>query len=224
MKENIQHVCIYNEFQTQFSRNGAGVRQYQIFRNINAIPILQNYKYKIKNFCINVDAIVNKIGLDESSYISLPFRIYLENINVVQNRLNDDTFVSYRYNNILNNPDLSFKADYISDSSDQCSLASVFKNFLRQDKGNFDYLSTNLAKTNTVAEFPLITRSYDKVAANPPDLTISNLDEKDFFFDSKNYPYLAFTVFPFIQTLLANNNNVNLYFGYEVNFDLIQEL
>jgi len=222
----ISHVSLYNNFVITSSKNGSSLNTYNLQRNINIIPLINSKNYKIINF--NVSSNFDGLTYDTNNIIlKTNLRFYLDD-NPVINRLNDTgIFTDYVWNGVTNNTDLSFSTPYISDSSNQFTIATPkrYYNYLEQYNSvpiANQFMDLTAQKTFTVIEQPLKNIFFDYTGTTK-DFSISQSVIKDFYFNSYNYDYLVICIFPFINIPSSLSSGFSYESDYVINFDLIQE-
>lgn len=229
---NIRHISIFNELKLQSFNSGAQF-YFTIIRNISVIDLIKSKKYRIKNLSIDLGSSKNNfkdIYFDNTNQFGFPFRFYLDD-NPLGNeykRLNSafPSSTLYLNNNIISNENLGEPtAIDIVDSSNVFYDGSKFYNAfgINITQPNPE-MFLQLVKTQTVAEYNIYNFLYSRIEESTQKIINSNAtnnDISDFYFDSKTFNYLCFSIYPYVSYfVLAGIFSLVININFTVNFDL----
>jgi hypothetical protein len=230
---NVRHISIYNQLNYQSSTAGGVDSTFFVTRNLSTIDLIKSKKYKISNLSIDIGFVFNDFDDIKFLNFGFPLRFFLDD-NPLGNEY--DRLIGlypsgniYLNNNLITSNNLGKPTSMdIVDSSNvfNDSVIGRFYNTFKIITNNPDYrILLQFGKTQTVAEYNFYNFFNSKIL-NAGITTInsntSNNDISDFYFDSKTFDYLCFTIFPFIEYLpLAPPAYLNIMkLDYTVNFDL----
>jgi len=230
---NVIHISIYNQLNTQSSTAGGLDTTFFVTRNLSTIDLIKSKKYKISNLSIDIGFIFNNFTDINFLNFGFPIRFFLDD-NPLGNEydrligLYPSASISLNNNTITSNNLGKPTSIDIVDSSNvfNDNVIGRFYNTFKITTTNADYrILLQFGKTQTVAEYNFYNFFSSRIV-NSATTTInsntSNNDISDFYFDSKTFDYLCFTIFPFIEFLpLAPPLYLNIIkLDYTVNFDL----
>ena len=229
---NIRHISIFNEFRLRSVLSG-GNYSFVINKNVSVVELLSNKKYKIKNLSIDIGSnILNILDVffGDTRKFGFPFRFYLDE-NPLGNEylrlVNLYPSSQIKLNNtIVTSQELGFPiALDIVDSSNVYFDGNKYYNSFEftQIQANPEIL-LQLGKTQTVAEYNFYNYFYGRISETPTKIinsNSSNNDISDFYFDSKTFNYLCFSIFPFLSFFIwASPYELSINFNFTINFDL----
>lgn len=203
-----------------------------IIRNLSSVLLAKNKKYLIKNLSIDIgQSYVN--GADfYDYYTSTPIRFILSNdpLSDEYNRLKD-VFPSYviRYNNVIKTNNVFDENPISNDIIDNSNVdhgSGIYYNCFQISSPSYINLTPirlSSCKSETVSIYEFMSlSSFEQINTSQPryrNLAVTNNDISDFYFDSKSYSYLNFSVYPYIYGT-GSAPLFTMLFTFTVNFDL----
>lgn len=229
---NIRHISIYNELKLQSINIGANF-YFSIIRNLSVIDLIKSKKYRIKNLSIDIGSSINNIKdvyFGNTRQFGFPLRFFLDD-NPLGNeyiRLNGlyPTGTIFLNNSTVTSSNLGNPTSIdIVDSSNVFYDGNKFYNSfgINVTQGNPE-IFLQLLKTQTVAEFSFYNFLYSRIEESTTKIinsNTSNNDISDFYFDSKTFEYLCFSIYPYIKYfVLATPFEIVINLNFTINFDL----
>lgn len=229
---NVRHISIYNELKLQSFNSGAQF-YFSIIRNLSTIDLVKSKKYKIKNLSIDIGSSINNfkdVYFDNTRQFGFPFRFFLDdnplgNEYTKLNNLYPSGTIFYN-NNTVTSPELGKPtAIDIVDSSNVFYDGSLYYNsFGINTLQGSPEIFLQLLKTQTVAEFNFYNFLYSRIEEGASKIINSNTSNNsisDFYFDSKTFDYLCFSIYPYVKYfILATPFSLTININFTVNFDL----
>jgi hypothetical protein len=229
---NIRHISIFNELKLQSIPSGAQF-YFTIIRNLSTIDLIRSKKYKIKNLSIDIGSSINNLKdvyFGNTRQFGFPIRFFLDD-NPLGNeytRLNSlyPTGSIFLNGNTItdNNLGKPTSIDIVDSSNVFYDGSKYYNSFgINQTEGSPE-IFLQLGKTQTVAEYNFYNFLYSRIEESTSKIinsNTSNNDISDFYFDSKTFDYLCFSVFPYIKYfVLATPFEIVIQLNFTVNFDL----
>ena len=234
---NVRHISIYNEFFLTSQLQSVAPYTFNITKNLNVIQLNKSKRYNIKNLTIDIGGTnlnVKNMNFDGTEGLSFPFRFFLDNDPLAGefNRLKlvhptmqvalDNIVISTV--NSLGEPNA---LDIVDSSNVFSALNKYWNTFNLIYPSSSPSINLQLSKTETVAEYNFFNFSYNKSEQGAIvyySIIINNNNIHDFYFDSKNFEYLVFSIYPFLKYFIsASGYQFILNTNFTVNFDLIEE-
>lgn len=229
---NIRHISIYNELRLLSFDSGAQF-SFQFLRNLSTIDLIKSKKYKIKNLSIDIGSSINNlkdIYFGNTRQFGFPLRFYLDD-NPLGNEYNRLIGLYPSATIFLNNVTATSSNLGKPTSIDIVDSSNVFFDGNRYYNSiGINAVETNpelflqLGKTQTVAEFNFYNFLYSRIEEGSSKIINSNTSNNDiseFYFDSKTFEYLCFSIFPYIKYfILTTPFFININVNFTVNFDL----
>lgn len=230
--KNIRHISIFNELKLQTQNSGAQYL-FSVIRNISVIELVKSKKYRIKNLSIDVGSSQNNlkdIYFDNTRQFGFPFRFYLDD-----NPLgNEYTRLKTAYpsstlflnSNLVTSPDIGepTSIDIVDSSNVFYDGSKYYNSFGINAILGSPEIFLQLLKTQTVAEYNIYNFLYSRIEESTQKIinsNASNNDISDFYFDSKAFNYLCFSIYPYVKYfILAATFSLVININFTVNFDL----
>lgn len=232
--KNIRHISIYNEFFLTSQFQSVAPYTYNVTKNLNVIQLIKSKNYRIKNLTVDIggtNLVVKNMNFDGTEGIAFPFRFILDENPLVgeYERLKqiyptmqfaiDGSVISSV--NQLKEPN---SLDIVDSSNVYRALNKYFNTINLIYPSSSPVMALQLAKSQTVAEYNFFNFSYNKIEqASTPfySIIINNNPINDFYFNSKNFEYLVFSLYPFLRYFIAASGyQFILNTNFTVNFDL----
>lgn len=229
---NIRHISISNELRLVSIPSGAQFL-FSIIRNLSTVDLIRSKKYKISNLSIDIGSSVNNIKdvyFGNTRKFGFPIRFFLDDdpLGNEYTRLKNlyPASTVFLNNNTVTSNNLGKPTSMdIVDSSNVFFDGNKFYNSIGINtvQGSPE-IFLQLGKTQTVAEYNFYNFLYSRIEEGTSKIinsNTSNNDISDFYFDSKTFDYLCFSIFPFIQYfVLATPFEITTQYNFTVNFDL----
>ena len=229
---NVRHISHFSEFQLSVVP-AAGLFSFALWKNLHSINLNKSKKYKIENLSLDIGSTEYESKDISFDGLAFPLRFFLDNdpLNSEYERLKINAFYGVSYNGVGVPAPNSLKlpqANDILDSSNSYFNGGIYYNlFLGTAVLATPALEYQKRKTNTIAEYNFFNFSQCKITESSTNYftaIISNNDSNNFYFDSKNFEYLNFSIYPLLRFTTSTPSTVNflITLNFTINFDLIE--